>query len=151
VHGGPLGPRGPGAGRHGPLHGRDGGFGPGRHGPGALLAGFTMPAVLLLLAHGGETHGYALREALESNGLVAEVEFGNLYRALRRMEEAGLVASRWETVESGPGRRVYALRPEGMAFLAHLAVPLGRARAALDRFFAMYDEVRKRAEGSDQR
>ncbi len=162
---GPRGrPRGPGGrGRADGSHGggvrgggpADGGRrgGNGRHGrnaPGGGLAGLTLPAILVLLARGGETHGYALRDALEASGLVQDVDFGNLYRTLRRLEEAGLVASRWEMAESGPGRRMYALRPEGRAHLEALADPLAAAGRRLQRFLTLYEEVRTRGEGGGQ-
>ena len=122
--------------RHGPAGPRGGphGF---RHGWGSPFAGFTVPAVLLLL-RAGERHGYALRDELEGSGLIADVDFGNLYRALRRMEVAGLVDSRWEVGGEGPGRRVYTLTAAGERYLQQAADTLREVRASLDRFFSRY-------------
>ena len=117
--------------RGGPFHGF-------RHGWGSPAAGFTVPAVLLLL-RGGERHGYALRDELEASGLIPDVDFGNLYRALRRMEAAGLVDSRWEVGGEGPGRRVYTLTADGERYLVRAAETLRGVRAALDRFFHRYE------------
>ena len=48
--------------------------------------------ILLALAD-GERHGYAIRqEAAERSGGEVQLEAGTLYRALRRLLEAGLVA-----------------------------------------------------------
>lgn len=105
------------------------------------LAGFTVPYVLLLLRSNGEMHGYALREELESRGLLTEVDCGNLYRTLRRMEESGLVTSRWEMDASGPGRRRYAITAVGVAALATAETALRRARAGLDLFFDIYRDA----------
>jgi len=121
------------------LHERRPGHGPGfRHGWGSPVAGFTVPSVLLLL-RGGERHGYALRDELESCGLIPDVDFGNLYRALRRMEAAGLVDSRWEVGGEGPGKRVYTLTADGEAYLRRAAEALRGVRATLDRFFDRFE------------
>jgi PadR family transcriptional regulator PadR len=118
------------------------GFPPGRRfGPGwgTPLAGLTVPAVLLLLRD-RDRHGYLLRDALEATGLIADVDFGNLYRTLRRLEMAGLVASRWEQEGDGPGRRVYTLTPDGRAYLDQAASALAGMRTALTRFFELYEQ-----------
>ena len=96
-HGGPFGPGGPGE------HGGPGGpFGPG----GGRRGGFLQPCLLLLLAEGPQ-HGYTLMEALNRQQLLDhDVDVGNLYRALRRMEHDGLVTSLWNTHERGPNKRV---------------------------------------------
>lgn len=102
------------------------------------LAGFTVPYVLVLLQGGGEMHGYALRDELSRRGLLAEVDCGNLYRTLRRMEESGLVSSRWELDTAGPGRRRYSITAVGVAALATAESALRRAREGLDLFFELY-------------
>jgi len=112
------------------------------------ISGLTVPYALVLLLRGGETHGYALRDELEAKGLLADVDFGNLYRTLRRMEEAGLVSSRWEIEQAGPGRRIYAIAPDGERYLASATESLRRAREGLDRFFGLYAGTHGCAEGS---
>lgn len=133
--------------RHGPAGHRH------RRGPGAEtpLAGFTAPYALALLARRGEMHGYALRDDLEGSGLLPYVDFGNLYRTLRRMEEAGLVASRWELEQAGPGRRLYTVTPAGSEFLGRTAAGLRAVRAGLDVFFALQAPAGQDAGGSDQK
>ncbi len=116
--------------------------GPFRHARGSPLAGFTVPIVLLLLRD-GRHHGYALRDEIEAEGLVDDVDFGNLYRALRRMEEVGLVISCWENSAEGPGRRVYTITPEGERYLAETAEGLRRHHAAVERFFRRYEQGRR--------
>lgn len=140
--GGPYrdGPGGPYAGgRGGPPHGGRGGPHHFRHGWGSPFAGFTVPCALLLLRQ-GERHGYALRDELEAEGLIADVDFGNLYRALRRMEAAGLVTSRWEVGGDGPGRRVYSITARGEGYLDEAAATLRTVEASLQRFFQRYTE-----------
>jgi DNA-binding PadR family transcriptional regulator len=70
---------------------------------------------------GDEFHGYQmakrLQEIADSRMLIAH---GTLYRALSRLEEMGLLKSRWEDPriparENRPGRRLYSLTALGQA------------------------------------
>ena len=58
----------------------------------ARVERFAEPALLLLVSQ-GSTHGYELLERLPS--LIGEerVDVGNVYRALRALEDDGLVVS----------------------------------------------------------
>jgi PadR family transcriptional regulator PadR len=82
----------------------------------ARVERFGEPALLSLLVR-GPTHGYELLERLPP--LVGEerVDVGNVYRALRGMEEEGLVASEWRADLPGPAKRTYTLTDEGRAVL----------------------------------
>lgn len=93
---------------------------------------------LSMLRAGHDTfHGFglaqAMRERTASRSLTAH---GTLYKALSRLEEFGLLTSRWEDaagVEGRPRRRLYALTAEGS-----LAAEKARAgtRAARRQTFA---------------
>ena len=79
-----------------------------------------LSAGMLLLSRGEEEfHGYQLaREVKMANGDRYRTAAGTLYRALDRMEAAGLLRSSWEDpaasgVEGRPPRRLYSLTPEG--------------------------------------
>jgi PadR family transcriptional regulator PadR len=82
----------------------------------ARVERFGEPALLSLLA-GGPTHGYELLERLPR--LVGEerVDVGNVYRALRGLEEEGLVSSEWRADLPGPAKRTYTLTDDGRAVL----------------------------------
>jgi PadR family transcriptional regulator, regulatory protein PadR len=90
------------------------------------------PAILVALT--SETaHGYDLRAAVEeltSGFLVADP--GGLYRALRRMEDDGLVVSTWTDGEHGPQRRTYEITEDGREMLLSWVERLTARRAALD-------------------
>jgi DNA-binding PadR family transcriptional regulator len=71
-----------------------------------------------------EFHGYLLakelRDADQARRLVGH---GTLYKALERLERAGLIASRWEDPqlaagEGRPRRRLYHITTNGTAVLA---------------------------------
>jgi PadR family transcriptional regulator, regulatory protein PadR len=91
-----------------------------RRKPGALLPLETeiLEVALSMLRSGHATfHGFGLaqtmREQTASRALTAH---GTLYKALGRLEEFGLLTSRWEdaaAVDGRPRRRLYELTGEG--------------------------------------
>jgi len=92
-----------------------------RRRPGTLLPLETeiLGAALALRREGHATfHGFGLAHAIrEQRGSRALTGHGTLYKALGRLEERGLLASRWEEPEAAEGRprrRLYELTGEGM-------------------------------------
>lgn len=75
------------------------------------LRGVLDLCVLGVLAD-GEYYGYAIAQRLEQAGL-GHIKGGTLYPLLARLEEAGLVTSRWTAGEQGPGRKYYTLTQQG--------------------------------------
>src|SRR5438132_13677778 len=85
---------------------------------GEMLKGHLDMIVLAALA-AGPAHGYAVIEEIKRrSGRKFNLPEGTVYPALHRLEEAGLLASRWTTAESGRRRRVYALTKRGSRALA---------------------------------
>ncbi|HKW55658.1 MAG TPA: PadR family transcriptional regulator [Stellaceae bacterium] len=85
---------------------------------GEMLKGHLDMIVLAALA-AGPAHGYAVIEEIRrKSGQAFDLPEGTIYPALHRLEEAGLLASRWVTAESGRRRRVYALTKRGERALA---------------------------------
>jgi DNA-binding PadR family transcriptional regulator len=82
------------------------------------------PVELLVLSmlSAGERHGYGIRQdVLEHTGGRIELEAGNLYRTIRRLEQDGLVdeSGRRPAIESDDERRrYYRLTPFGRKVLA---------------------------------
>ena len=72
----------------------------------------------------GEFHGFAIaKEIAAHSGACTLTAHGTLYKALARMETAGLLASRWEdpavaAEESRPRRRLYSVTGLGGQALA---------------------------------
>jgi PadR family transcriptional regulator, regulatory protein PadR len=57
-------------------------------------------------------HGYGIAQAMVSAGL-QPLKGGQLYPALVRLEDDGLILAQWEESESGPARKVYELTAAG--------------------------------------
>jgi DNA-binding PadR family transcriptional regulator len=68
--------------------------------------------VLTLLAQGYE-HGYEIWRELVAQGFTQSRNPTAVYRALRAMNQEGLVSSEWEFRSVGPARRVYRLTQRG--------------------------------------
>lgn len=72
----------------------------------------------------GEVHGFDLARRIASGASARKLtSHGTLYKALGRLEEAGLLASRWEDPETAarqgrPRRRLYTVTGEGERRLA---------------------------------
>src|ERR1044071_3637631 len=80
---------------------------------GEILKGHLDMIVLAALS-GGPAHGYAVIEEIKrKSGQAFDLPEGTIYPALHRLEQAGLLASRWVTADSGRRRRVYALTRRG--------------------------------------
>jgi DNA-binding PadR family transcriptional regulator len=93
-----------------------------------LEAAILVAAVELSKGGTQQFHGFllakALRELGNERGLTAH---GTLYKALARMEKAGLLESVWEdpdvALEAGrPRRRLYSITTAGRAALADVPV-----------------------------
>jgi PadR family transcriptional regulator PadR len=111
----------------------------------ARVERFGEPALLALLA-ARATHGYELIERLSELSGEERVDVGNLYRALRSLEDEGLVTSEWSAELPGPTKRTYTLTPEGHelldAWLGSLAQLRDSLTAFLDRTQEGGDHVR---------
>jgi PadR family transcriptional regulator, regulatory protein PadR len=94
---------------------------------------FGEPALLALLA-GGPTHGYELLERLPDLVGDERVDVGNVYRALRGLENEGLVVSEWSADLPGPAKRTYTLTDEGRAVLDAWQASLAELRESLASF-----------------
>ena len=109
----------------------------------ARVERFGEPALLSLLAD-RPTHGYELLERLPSLLVDERVDVGNVYRALRALEEEGLVVSEWSADLPGPAKRTYELTADGRAALDTWLESLESLRDAITLFLD-----RARAKGGD--
>ena len=84
---------------------------------GQLLQG-TLGLLILKALVVQDLHGYGIaRWVQDVTGDVLQIEEGSLYPALRRLEDRGLITSRWATSEHNRRARFYALTRAGRAHL----------------------------------
>ncbi len=79
--------------------------------PPEWLRGVLELCTLQIVA-AGETYGYAVIQQLEEAGL-GKIKGGTLYPILNRLEDDGLLKSSWREGDNGPGRKFFAITPEG--------------------------------------
>jgi len=101
--------------------------------PAESFRGHQELLVLEAVRH-GPVHGYAVIQELHRRSEGAfELAEGTIYPVLRKLEEEGLVKSRWSD-SSGRRRRIYQLTRKG-------ATSLGEQREAWFRFSAGVNSV----------
>lgn len=113
-----------------------------------LMAGFLRPSLLLLIAELPGRYGYELASALEQLGLNVSVVGGRLYRALRQLEEEGLVASEWDTSGDGAAKRLYRLTAAGSSALASTAAEVELVMTMLETIQARITALNPECSGN---
>lgn len=120
------------------------------------LHGDLLSSSLLAFLRRWNAYGYQLVQELTKAGL-ANFDSTTVYRTLRQLERAGLVSSFWDTSESGPARRMYALTKAGEAVLDVWLELFGRyqkvlhsALDSLDNLNRPDDELPDEAEGAEE-
>jgi DNA-binding PadR family transcriptional regulator len=77
----------------------------------------NLDGMLLAALEDGPRHGYAIMESLRVGSAGQfDLPTGTIYPALRRLERAGLVRTRWSE-DGGRRRRFYELTPAGRRML----------------------------------
>jgi poly-beta-hydroxybutyrate-responsive repressor len=109
---------------------------------------FLEPCLLLLL-HGGSSHGYQLLDNLGRFGFSeTPADSSTVYRILRSLEDRGFVTSRWAEGDSGPARRVYSLTERGDLYLERWVDDLRETDRILHCFFSEYRDHMELHHGS---
>ena len=91
-------------------------------------------ALELKQAGTGEFHGYLIaREIKDAADTKLLTAYGTLYRALSRLEQMGLLTSRWEDAqaaadENRPRRRLYTITAAGEAAVSDAAAAARASR-----------------------
>jgi len=89
--------------------------------PESLLPLRPVEALVLMMLTSGDRHGYAIRqEIIEQTSGRVELEAGNLYRYMRRLEDEGLIepSPRRPGAGEDPRRVYYRMTPFGRRVLA---------------------------------
>jgi PadR family transcriptional regulator, regulatory protein PadR len=96
-----------------------------------------LDAIILSALNAGEAHGYAIIDAIKrQSGGTFDLTEGTVYPALHRLEEAGLLESRWVVPDSGRKRRVYSLTPSGHHSLDRRRASWKDFSTAIDSFLS---------------
>jgi len=105
---------------------------------------------ILRILYERPTHGYQIMEDLKSftsNEYIPEA--GAIYTMLRRLEQRGLLTSRWEKKSSRADRRVYTITEEGKQFLSDGLEMVKKRRRLMDDLVRFFDD--NFGEGTDRK
>ena len=83
---------------------------------GKSLSRLSQPTILTILAANNKPmHGYIIVQQAAKSPMFGgkKPDATGIYRALKRMEQAGLVTSHWETPEEGSAKRLFDLTDKG--------------------------------------
>lgn len=113
---------------------------------GKNLDKLLQPLILCILAKGQDLHGFAI---LKEIGKISRFEgkvpdATGVYRYLKKMENSGLLTSRWEIDESdeaGKPKRVFSITPEGKGCLANWSMALTDYERYIHQLIGMINEV----------
>ena len=120
------------------------GMGRGRRGQRKM---FFLQSCLLVLLHSEPGYGYSLMEDLEQFGFQPnQMDISIIYRALRNLEEEGLVSDSWDDNSLGPQRRVYTITPQGEEVLAGWINNLRQRRKDIEKLEAAYEAVKSKSD-----
>ncbi len=94
----------------------------------------TLEMILLHLISGKQMYGYELASTLEKKGgSLFRIKEGTLYPILYRLEKAGYIDSRWETLERGVPRKYYNITGPGRKYMQARLAEWSEFTAAIDR------------------
>jgi DNA-binding PadR family transcriptional regulator len=105
---------------------------------GKTLPRLLRPGIMAVLAK-EQTHGYQIAQVL-SDLLMFEgraPDTAGIYRALKEMQDEGLVISHWQTAQAGPAKKLFEITPEGMECLNNWKKTLRDYRTAVDELLIL--------------
>ena len=101
----------------------------------------TLEMILLSLLSEQTMYGYELISTLERRGgQPFQLKEGTLYPVLYRLENAGWIEARWETLERGVPRKYYQLTPSGAEQLKALIIDWHEFSSAVHRLLEKKQE-----------
>jgi PadR family transcriptional regulator PadR len=112
---------------------------------GKSLIRLVRPAILGVLWQ-GPLHGYVIIQQLEKLSFFQNQspDPTGIYRSLKSMEEEGLLISKWDTVQSGPARRLFTLTEDGRDCLGRWFQTLGEYRKDINNMIAFLTKTQRK-------
>lgn len=110
---------------------------------GSFLDRFIQPSILLLL-NNENLHGFSICKKLLASDIMdySGIDPTGLYRTLKKMEESGLLISKWDTDSASQARRIYSITEDGRHCLKLWGQTLNSYRDSLERLAnAIIEEI----------
>ncbi len=104
-----------------------------------VIENFFEPCILFLVSQ-KPSYGYDIKKKL-SNDCLCEVNVGNLYRALARMQKNGFIKKSKVKGSLGPARIEYAITEKGKEYLASWISSLETQQQTISRLITNYKKT----------
>jgi DNA-binding PadR family transcriptional regulator len=104
-----------------------------------VVENFFEPGILYLLLK-KSSYGYEIQKSLKQN-CICEVNIGNLYRCLSRMQKQGYVDRKTEKSKIGPQRYSYMITREGKTYLAKWIESLKKQKKVISSLINNYQKI----------
>ena len=98
--------------------------------------------IILKIISDGAVHGSEIQKLLAKK-YDLDVPKPVVYTILRKMEEDGLIASTWETPESGPVKRMYTITDEGYKWMISTIGDLKKMSRIVDELLEEFSSIIK--------
>ena len=104
-----------------------------------VVENFFEPGILYLLFK-KPSYGYEIQKSLKEN-CICEVNMGNLYRCLSRMQKQGYLTRKAAKSKIGPQRYSYTITKEGKKYLASWIESLKKQKKVISSLINNYQKI----------
>lgn len=104
-----------------------------------VIENFFEPGILYLLLK-KPNYGYEIQKSLKEN-CICEVNIGNLYRSLSRMQKQGYIIRKDAKSKIGPKRYSYTITTKGKIYLATWIESLKKQNKVISLFIKNYQKI----------
>ncbi|MFH0773675.1 MAG: PadR family transcriptional regulator [bacterium] len=104
-----------------------------------VVENFFEPGILYLLLK-KPSYGYEIQKTLKEN-CICEINIGNLYRCLSRMQKQGYITRDAVKSEIGPKRYSYTITKEGKVYLASWIDALKKQKKVISSLINNYQKI----------
>ncbi|MCX6733000.1 MAG: PadR family transcriptional regulator [Candidatus Roizmanbacteria bacterium] len=104
-----------------------------------VIENFFEPGILYLLLK-KPSYGYEIQKELKKN-CICEVNIGNLYRCLSRMQKQGYIKREGLKSDIGPKRFSYSITKEGKIYLSSWIDSLKKQKKVISSLINNYKKI----------
>lgn len=104
-----------------------------------IIENFFEPGILFLLLK-KPSYGYEIQKALKDD-CICEVNIGNLYRCLSRMQKQGYITREAAKSDIGPKRQSYTITKEGKVYLSSWIEALKKQKKVISSLINNYKKI----------
>jgi PadR family transcriptional regulator PadR len=104
-----------------------------------IVENFFEPGILYLLLK-KPSYGYEIQKELKNN-CICDVNIGNLYRCLSRMQKQGYITKEKVKSTLGPSKIIYTITPAGKIYLKSWILALKKQKEVINLLITNYQKI----------